>query len=142
MAKIEEILKNHDLRITQIRVDILNYFLKDKSNALTHANLEQQFGKKHDRVTIYRTLNSFLENGLVHKIADDSGVAKFAVCQHGSSKHKHDEQHIHFKCKKCKRIECLHHTSIPSLILPTNYKIETVNLLIEGICGICNTKAT
>jgi Fur family ferric uptake transcriptional regulator len=133
----EDILKQHDLRVTQIRLEILRYFQGNK-NALTHADLENHFAKKFDRVTIYRTLTSFLENGLLHKIPDDSGVAKYALCHHEGIEHTHDDHHVHFKCRKCERIECLHALEIPKLHLPRKYKMENANLLIEGICAICN----
>ncbi|MFN8259819.1 MAG: transcriptional repressor [Chitinophagales bacterium] len=137
MQGLEQILKHHDLRITQVRLEILQFFQNSKS-ALTHADLEAHFAKKFDRVTIYRTLSSFLENGLLHKIPDDSGIAKYAICHHEGSEHTHDDHHVHFKCLKCERIECLHNLEIPKLQLPRKYKMENANLLIEGICGICN----
>lgn len=137
MQNLEHILKHHDLRITQVRLEVLQFFQSNK-NALTHADLEVYFAKKFDRVTIYRTLTSFLENGLLHKIPDDSGIAKYALCHHEGTEHTHDDHHVHFKCKKCAKIECLHTLEIPKLQLPRKYKMENANLLIEGICAVCN----
>ncbi|MCC6584989.1 MAG: transcriptional repressor [Chitinophagales bacterium] len=137
MQSLEHILKHHDLRITQVRLEVLQFFQTNK-NALTHADLEAYFAKKFDRVTIYRTLTSFLENGLLHKIPDDSGIAKYALCHHEGTEHTHDDHHVHFKCKKCEKIECLHTLEIPKLQLPRKYKMENANLLIEGICAVCN----
>ncbi|MDB5228882.1 MAG: transcriptional repressor [Bacteroidota bacterium] len=137
MQLIENTLKLHDLRITQVRMEMLQYF-QNHTSALTHADLELHFDKRFDRVTIYRTLTSFLENGLLHKIPDDSGVAKYALCHHEGVEHNHDDHHVHFKCKKCEKIECLYTLEIPKLHLPKKYKMENANLLIEGICAICN----
>jgi Fur family ferric uptake transcriptional regulator len=137
MQLLDNILKHHDLRVTQVRLEVLEFFQNNK-NALTHSDLEQYFDKKFDRVTIYRTLTSFLENGLLHKIPDDSGVAKYALCHHEGIEHTHDDHHVHFKCKKCEKIECLHSLEIPKLHLPKKYKMENANLLIEGICAVCN----
>ena len=137
MQNLEHILKHHNLRITQVRLEILQFFHTNK-NALTHADLETFFSKKFDRVTIYRTLTSFLENGPLHKIPDDSGIAKYALCHHEGTEHTHDDHHVHFKCKKCEKIECLHNLEIPKLHLPKKYKMEHANLLIEGICAYCN----
>ena len=137
MQNLEHILKHHDLRITQVRLEVLQFFQSNK-NALTHADLEAYFAKKFDRVTIYRTLTSFLENGLLHKIPVDSGIAKYALCHHEGTEHTHDDHHVHFKCKKCAKIECLHTLEIPKLQLPRKYKMENANLLIEGICAVCN----
>ncbi len=137
MQKIDHILKSHDLRITQVRLDILSQFIS-KQSALSHADLESYFDKKLDRVTIYRTLNSFLENGILHKVTDDTGVAKYALCKHESTEHTHDDNHVHFKCKQCEKIECLHDIEIPKLSLPKKYLVTSSNLLIEGICATCN----
>lgn len=137
MSSFEQILKHHHLRVTPIRQEILQFFQENK-NALTHANLEAHFANKFDRVTIYRTLTSFLENGLLHKIPDDSGVAKYALCHHEGTEHTHDDHHVHFKCKNCGKIECLHNLEIPRFHLPKKYKMENANLLIEGICANCN----
>lgn len=137
MEITEKILKHHDLRITQIRMDILQHFQKNK-NALSHADLEGSFNTKFDRVTIYRTLTSFMEKGLLHKISDDSGIAKYALCHHEGIDHSHNDDHVHFKCRKCEKIECMHSIEIPKLHLPKKYKVENANLLIEGICAGCN----
>ena len=137
MQKLEHILKHHDLRTTQVRLDILAYFKKNET-ALSHSDLETHFEKKLDRVTIYRTLNSFLENGILHKVPDDSGVAKYALCKHEGTEHTHDDDHVHFKCKQCDKIECLHDIEIPKLALPKKYKLVSANLLIEGICATCH----
>lgn len=137
MLTLENILKHHDLRITQVRLEVLKFFQANR-NALTHSDLEHYFAKKFDRVTIYRTLTSFLDNGLLHKIPDDSGIAKYALCQHEGIEHTHDDHHVHFKCTKCEKIECLHSLEIPKLHLPRKYKMEHANLLIEGICAVCN----
>ena len=137
MHTTEQILKHHHLRITEIRIELLQYFQKN-GKALTHADLELQFNKKFDRVTTYRTLTSFLENGLLHKIPDDTGVAKYALCSHEGSTHTHDDHHVHFKCRLCDKIECLYTLEIPKLALPKKYKMENANLLIEGICASCH----
>lgn len=137
METLENNLKQHKLRITQVRLELLQYF-QDNNKALSHADLEIEFDKKFDRVTIYRTLSSFVENGLLHKILDDSGTAKYALCMHGNIAHHHTDNHVHFKCSNCCKIECLHDIEIPVLALPKKYKMQNANLLLEGICAVCN----
>ncbi len=138
MQKVEYSLKHHNLRVTPTRIKILKTFIQHHA-ALSHADLEIQFKNEFDRVTIYRTLTSFLENGLLHRVPDDSGVAKYALCKHDGTEHNHDDHHVHFKCLKCDKIECLHDTEIPKLHLPKKYVMEHANLLIEGVCAECNT---
>ena len=73
MASPLQILQSHRLRITDCRLVIIQEFL-DKNVALSHADLEDTLNKKFDRVTIYRTLKTFLEKDLIHKVLDDSGA--------------------------------------------------------------------
>ncbi|TVR81944.1 MAG: transcriptional repressor [Chitinophagaceae bacterium] len=137
MSNVVKILKNHKLRITDCRVSVLSYFL-DKKYALTHANLEEEFSNKFDRVTLYRTLSAFEESGLVHKVPDASESAKFAVCSENCSDLAHYDNHIHFKCRKCGKTECISDIPIPKIQLPTGYIPENAELLVSGQCKKCN----
>jgi Fur family ferric uptake transcriptional regulator len=137
MKTFEHRLKEHHLRVTPIRLELLSYFTKER-RAISHADIELHYNHQLDRVTIYRTLNSFIENGLIHKVSDNSAIAKFALCNHKDCAHNHEDNHVHFKCIICEKIECLHQLSIPNFNLPKNYSITAANLLIEGKCASCN----
>jgi len=132
------ILKQHELRHTETRVEVLKIFVKN-THALSHADIEKKIGNTYDRVTIYRTLNSFLESGLIHKVLDSEGGVKYALCNH-THQHQgvHAENHIHFKCRKCSQTQCLDHFPIPDFSLPKTYKVEGINLLVEGVCDKCD----
>lgn len=132
----ENLLKEHDLRITKVRTMVLDYF-NSQTAALSHADIEQQFVEEFDRVTLYRTLNTFLEKGLVHKVPDDSGVARYAVCKTSCSEHHHLDNHVHFKCEVCDKVECLHELAIPEMNVPAGYHVHSANLLIQGVCNKC-----
>jgi Fur family ferric uptake transcriptional regulator len=115
---------------------VIKTFTKAR-HALSHSDIEKKLSKDFDRVTIYRTLNSFLENGLIHKIPDNEGGVKYALCTHDHKQGMHREDHIHFKCRKCGTTQCLDHFPIPDFSLPKAFKIEQINLLVEGICQKC-----
>ena len=72
-ARIDEILKQNQLSVTGSRKKILELFLSNEG-ALAHSDIEKKTGEKFDRVTIYRTLHTFLEKGIIHNIptADNS----------------------------------------------------------------------
>ncbi|MCH7397293.1 transcriptional repressor [Belliella sp. DSM 107340] len=133
-----EILKEHNLRITNCRKEVLDTFLKKKS-ALSHADLEQIFQKDFDRVTLYRTLKTFLDNDLIHKVLDDSGAAKYALCHHSHAKDEHhDHEHVHFKCEKCGQTKCIEESILPKINLPSGFINKEVSLLVQGICDQCS----
>lgn len=132
-------LKEHGLRHTETRAEVLKAFVKN-GRALSHADIEKKTGNAYDRVTIYRTLNAFLENGLIHKVLDNEGGVKYALCNHQHQHHGvHVENHIHFKCRKCYKTLCLDHFPIPAVSLPDDYEIEGINLLVEGVCDKCSS---
>ena len=66
-------LQKNELRHTGCREDTLLLFF-DEDTALSHGNLEKTLGQKYDRVTIYRTLKTFVEKGILHKVLDEDGL--------------------------------------------------------------------
>ena len=134
---IDILLREHNLRVTDCRKDILSMFLKSNF-ALSQAYLEESLPDSYDRVSIYRNLRSFEENGLIHKVLDDFGIMKYALCQ-SECKEEHHHDHVHFKCLKCGKTICLDTVNIPSISLPEGFSKEEANLLVTGVCNICIT---
>ncbi|UZD21753.1 transcriptional repressor [Algoriphagus halophytocola] len=129
------ILQNHKLRITDCRQEIIREFL-DKQVALAHSDLEESLDSQFDRVTIYRTLNTFLESDIIHKVLDDSGATKYALCTHEEENHSHE--HVHFKCENCGETICLEDITLPAVSLPKGFKKKEMSLLVQGTCDKCN----
>ena len=134
---MKTLLKATGLRSTACRREVLQHFI-DQSYALSHSDLERNFASAYDRVTLYRTLSTFVERGLLHKIPDDSGSARYALCREHCDEHAHHDNHAHFKCRVCGKAECLAEIHIPPLTLPPGYQAESTNLLMEGVCRTCS----
>jgi Fur family ferric uptake transcriptional regulator len=130
-----QILKDFKLRSTPNREAILHVFLR-RDFALSHSDVEREVPSSFDRVTVYRTLKTFLDKGLIHKVLDDEGSLKYALCTEACSTAHHHHDHVHFKCTKCGQTNCLQ-IEIPPVKLPKGYKPKEVNLLIQGICENC-----
>jgi Fur family ferric uptake transcriptional regulator len=130
------LLKDFRLRTTPTRQEILCLFLK-KEYALSHSDIENEIADDLDRVTVYRTLRTFLDKGLIHKVLDDEGSLKYALCSEACSSVEHRHDHVHFKCTNCGQTNCLD-VEIPLVKLPKGYKPKEVNLLIQGICENCS----
>jgi Fur family transcriptional regulator, ferric uptake regulator len=109
--------------------------LEAESSALSQDMLEKKLGDKVDRVTIYRVLNRFCEDGIVHKTMSDEGKAYYALCRRCNEKH-HKHEHAHFRCLKCLKVECL--KAEIKMKLPEGYVAENVNYWISGYCNACN----
>ncbi|MFT6826886.1 MAG: Fur family ferric uptake transcriptional regulator [Roseivirga sp.] len=136
---VKTLLKDHDLRLTQGRADVIEVFLNNNI-AISHADIESAVDGNYDRVTIYRTLKSFLDRGVIHKILDDKGGIRYALCAEECHDGDHQHNHIHFKCNTCEQTTCLEHVEIPSVKLPRSFTAEESNFLITGICDKCNNK--
>lgn len=134
-SELKSILKSHNLRITDCRIDVMKYFLKQKS-ALSQGDLEGKF-KNYDRVTLYRTLNSFLESGILHRIPNESGTATYGLCHTTCTPENHEHNHVHFKCNTCGQIECLDDRKVPEVTVPMGYAVEHINMIIDGVCAKC-----
>src|SRR5687768_12557455 len=131
------LLKDFRLRTTQTRQEILHLFLRS-DYALSHGDIEKEVESSLDRVTVYRTLKTFLDKGLIHKVLDDEGSLKYALCNEACSVAGHHHNHVHFKCTECGQTNCLPNVEIPSVKLPKGYKPKEINLLIQGVCEACS----
>lgn len=109
--------------------------LTSRKRAMSQDAIVKQMNIGADRATIYRILNRFCEDQIVHKIVADDGKQYFAVCT------KCDDaaipaNHFHFRCIKCETIECL-----PSLVqfsVPEKYIVHQMNCVLVGICKDCS----
>lgn len=135
MNSTAQILKDFKLRSTPNRVAILHAFLK-REYALSHGDVERDVPPSFDRVTVYRTLKTFLDKGLIHKVLDDEGTLKYALCNEACTTAHHHHDHVHFKCTICGQTNCLS-TEIPAVKLPKGYRADEVNVLIQGVCESC-----
>lgn len=134
----EALLKSHGLRKTTGRLAVLALFAK-QGRALSHSELQEGVTENVDRVTLYRILESFEQNGILHKVPDDQVSVKYALCDHEHEVGEaHSDDHAHFKCRVCGNTVCLDDTEIPSLNVPAGYKVEGSLLLISGLCAACS----
>ncbi len=113
---------------------LVRTILEDAKSALSQDLIEAKLQGEIDRVTIYRILNGFVEDGLVHKIVSDDGKSYFALCN-GCTEAHHEHDHAHFKCTSCNRVECLP-TPI-HVMLPSGYSVRHSNHFLSGVCGAC-----
>lgn len=132
-SEIKNILKTHKLRVTDGRIDILEFFLR-RGKTITFKDLEEEF-RDSDRVTLYRTLHAFTEHGVLHKIPDESGFATYGLCHNTCDPEDHYHNHMHFKCTECGNIECLEQ-HVPTITVP-GYQVTQADLILKGTCNTC-----
>jgi len=131
-----DILKKHSLSNTDCRRAILEAFLQS-GNALAHHDIEKKTKERFDRVTIYRTLQTFIDKGIVHTIPTAENTIKYALCREQCSEGHHHDNHIHFICSICGKTTCLEELHIPEIKLPRGYTSSQVNIVVNGTCSGC-----
>ncbi|MFD0964262.1 Fur family transcriptional regulator [Pseudofulvibacter geojedonensis] len=136
METIEKVLNSKNIRVTAMRM-LIYKFLAEKEIAVTLSDIENAF-EKADRTTLYRTIRTFEENGVVHQIDDGTGIAKYALCEKDCNCEIETDLHLHFHCNICDETICLTDHKIPQIKVPNGFVSENVNLVVKGICDKCS----
>ena len=135
MSSATELLRSHGLRVTEMRKACIAV-LEQSSGAISSSEIEGQL-KGVDRVTLYRTLVSFEESGLIHHSINDAGQKKYALCSDHCDTHEHHDNHVHFHCSVCGNTECLDNEVPTNLNLPAGYRIQEIQFNVMGTCDTC-----
>ncbi len=133
--ELESILVSKQISPTAMRLLVLEYLLKQKT-ATSLSDLEKEF-ERSDRTTLYRTLKTFEEKGLIHNIKDGAEAVRYAVCEADCKDGVHYDMHLHFYCTNCKELFCLPNAQIPKVELPGNFQLQEISLVARGICSNC-----
>ncbi|MCC5924314.1 MAG: transcriptional repressor [Crocinitomicaceae bacterium] len=129
-----ELLKKHKIRVTPFRIKVLSVFKKTHS-ALSLSDLESGIGE-FDRVTLYRTIKTFLDKGIIHEILMPGDIKKMALCQDGCNTHLHDHKHLHFHCDSCQETFCIDLPAYPEIVLD-GFDIKQIEIQAQGVCKNC-----
>ncbi len=133
---VEDILKRNNLSTTESRKAILQLFL-ESNGALEHSVIERKTKEQFDRVTIYRTLQTFEKSGIIHTIPTADNMVKYALCKNNCSEGHHHDHHVHFICDSCGITYCLQNIVVPEVKLPKGFRATDADVLVNGICKNC-----
>ncbi|MFA9422756.1 MAG: Fur family transcriptional regulator [Sedimentibacter sp.] len=137
--KFEELLtelKVKKIRLSHQRLKVLEYLVHNQC----HPTVEQIYNGLHKEVptlsktTVYNTLNTLTEAGLVRVITIEDNETRYDI---------NTGNHGHFKCEICKNIFDFNIDidSFDSGELK-NFEIKDKNVYFKGVCSKClsNTK--
>ena len=133
--RADQILDKHQLRKTRVRREVLKLFLRS-SKALGNKEIEEQLDQL-DRITLYRTLRTFEDHGILHKAVDGSDRPKFALCSIDCTEDEHRDDHAHFHCEECGKTLCLEQVETPDVQPPEGLQLNTTHLVLTGTCDQC-----
>ncbi|MEW6381796.1 MAG: Fur family transcriptional regulator [bacterium] len=134
LSIFKEKCKEHHLKITPQRIIIYEELLKAKD----HPSVDMVFQKVRSILptisfdTVYRTMSTFTEVGIIEIVEGYSGVRRFDADV---------SPHHHFICLRCNRIIDFWDKNYNDLPLPQSMEAQHVILkkkvILEGICNQC-----
>lgn len=125
-------LKNSNLKITPQRIAVLEALSNFKDHP-TADNIKEYVVKNHPHIavgTIYKTLETFVEKGLVKKVKTEQDVMRYDAIL---------DKHHHLYCEDTERIEDFFDDQLNELLdeyfkkkkIP-NFKVKDIKLQIIG----------
>ncbi len=135
---IDQLLQSAKLRRTPVRLALLK-LLEQSTQPLTAPQMLQLLPDATDTVTVYRTLNTFTELQLIHRIRAKDRSWSYAL---GAPQPRAAHRHPHFVCDECGTVECLEDAPIPdsfvkSLHVRRDYHVKFPEVLLHGLCPRC-----
>jgi Fur family ferric uptake transcriptional regulator/Fur family peroxide stress response transcriptional regulator len=129
--KYVKTLKDHSIKITSQRLEILKYL--DEHH--THPNVEEIYSelkKKHpslSRTTVYNSLEILKNNKIIQSLTISGSELRYDI---------EESLHHHFLCKKCGAILDISITC-PNMdrTLDGGHRVEEVQGYFKGICKNC-----
>ncbi|MCF6185703.1 MAG: transcriptional repressor [Bacteroidales bacterium] len=132
--EIDKKLHSRNIKPTAMRELVLKVLTEQKT-AISLPELEEKFTYA-EKSTLYRTLKTFEDKKLIHSIDDGSGAIRYAVCR-DTCECNPEDLHVHFYCTSCKQTFCLNEIPVPEINLPSGFTLESVNMVVKGICVNC-----
>jgi Fe2+ or Zn2+ uptake regulation protein len=128
------LLRSYGLKATPQRVQVLGLLAKAKK-PVSIAELQKKAGEDFDSVTLYRSLETLVQNSLARPVDLRHGHTDYELAQGR-------EHHHHIVCEKCGTIEDFAWCPDPGLekkiLKNTNFaKLSDHSLEFFGLCKKC-----
>ena len=134
MAFFRSVCSERGIKVTPQRLEIF----REVASTTEHPDAETIYQGVSQRVpaisrdTVYRTLATLEEQGLVHKAEMLSGKARYDA---------NVERHHHFVCHQCGRVYDFYSDALNELPVPKSVKtlghVESSHVQLRGICARC-----
>lgn len=130
---LEGMLRTAKLKVTPVRLEILEYLTR-MGRPLSHAEIQAVLPDL-DRVTLYRTLTSFVEADIAHQVQGIDGMWRF--CAHTAAGGECPGNHPHFLCVDCGAMACLPGQRLPRVDVPEGCVVSGKQFVVYGKCPDC-----
>lgn len=136
-----ELLRARGLRITAPRLAVLTALLDKHRPTTAQELIGTAETQGMDQVTVYRTLNTLVEEGIAQAVGTTDRGRRFEV--HACEGCRID--HPHLQCRSCGSLECLEQGMLPAMLVPTEvagFLIDEARLYLYGLCPTCRKAGT
>ena len=139
-SSIIKTLEESNIKPTPMRMLVLEQLIIKKQN-LSLSEIEELLYPA-DRITIYRTLQTFVKHGLAHSIDTLNNGSIYALCSKDCPPEAHQDNHPHFYCELCKKVTCNNDFVVAIEHQPNapEYRINKVEITLKGLCPDCARK--
>lgn len=134
LDKFKTISQDKGLRLTHQRLEIL----RELVGAKDHPSAETVFGRVRRRLptisldTVYRTLSTFDELGLIMRVPVTGDQGRFDA---------DTSPHHHFVCSRCRSIYDFLWDEFDQLVLPDDSEslghVADRRVVVRGVCHVC-----
>jgi Fur family ferric uptake transcriptional regulator len=133
--RIDNLLDSAHMKRTGARRTVLEVLLKSERPKSAEELISVMGKAGPNKVTVYRTLDSMVEAGLVHR-AFLKDTSQYYEMADKCTKH---QCHPHFVCKDCGQTRCMPEVSVPMATNPpAGFIIERQQVRLEGLCPDCS----
>jgi Fe2+ or Zn2+ uptake regulation protein len=130
---IKERLRQFGVRPLSHRVAVYRYLLGTKSHPTVdtiYSHLKPTMPSL-SRTTVYNVLDILCKKGAVRRLSIEDRESRYDA---------NVTNHIHFKCKDCLQVFDIMHSAFPKIILAEGFKVDSMEVNIEGTCPSCTSK--
>lgn len=126
-------MRERGLRVTRDRLGVLDAFRRAQ-RPLFHREVMDALPAGTDRATVYRTLNTLEEEGIIHRAFLDGRSAAWELEERCRESHCHP----HFSCRGCGETTCLEGVTVSTAGAgAAGLLVERRKVLLEGLCRKC-----
>ena len=131
------VLSRHGISRTKFRIDLLDLFFTVGGSLLIE-DILKYFNNSINKVTVYRSLESFENQGLIHKVPDSNNLKRYSLCKEDEcSTSSHNHSHGHFICYSCNQTYCVEDVKLPDFTSLKGFFVKELKLTLEGYCKGC-----
>lgn len=141
MNRLVDDIMNRGLKVTPQRVAILR-LLRENRNHPTAEKVHIELVKDYPAVsltTVYNTLSSFVEAGMIQELDVDPHKKRFDSTMH---------PHNHFHCRVCDNVYDIQqdtsflHAGMTENEKMSGHRVDKISVNIKGVCKYCSVEGS